>query len=77
MMLFIRRKCANSIYEKEAELVCAEVYERTIQEFRQSNNGWLSKQRSIIGYHCPRLYNFATKIIERIIVTLYKIAGRQ
>lgn len=64
MMLLIRRTCMNTDYQKEAESVCAKVYKETIKEFRKSDNSWLSKMRSIIGYHCPGPYNFITKAIE-------------
>jgi glycosyltransferase involved in cell wall biosynthesis len=71
LMLLIRRTCMNTSSQKEAEAVCAEVYKETIKEFRQSDNSWLSKMRSIIGYHCPGPYNFVTKMIERA----YKAVG--
>lgn len=77
MMLLIRRKCANTEFQAEAEAVCAEVYRDTIHEFKKSNNSWLSKMRSILGYHFPGLYNFITRALEVIVVKYYKLIGRK
>lgn len=76
IMLTIRRKCVNTSFQSEADAICAEIYKDTIQEFRQSNNGRLSKMRSIAGYHFPGLYNFITGMIEKTAVTFYKLTGK-
>lgn len=77
MMLLIRRKCVNTEFHAEAEAVCSEVYRDTIHEFKQSNNGWLSKMRSIVGYHFPGPYNFVTRTLETIVVSYYRLRGRR
>lgn len=64
MMLYCRRKFLDSANKGEIDAACDQIYQETIQEFLDSNNSRISKMRSILGYHCPRLYNFILNKIE-------------
>lgn len=75
-MLLIRQNCMKTEYQKESESVCAEIYKDTIEELKHCNNSWLSKMRSIVGYHYPGLFRLTTRILDRVVFSFYKITGR-
>lgn len=76
-MLLIRRYSIKSPYHQEAKNICDEIYKDTINDFMQSDNNWLSKWRSILGYRFPGLYNFITRVLELIVVRYYRLRGRK
>lgn len=76
-MLLIRRYSIKSPYHQEAKNICDEIYKDTIKDFMKSDNNWLSKWRSILGYHFPGPYNFITRSLELIVVRYYRLRGRK
>ena len=76
-MLLIRRYSIKSPYHQEAKNICDEIYKGTINDFMHSDNSWLSKWRSILGYHFPGPYNFITRSLELIVVRYYRLRGRK
>jgi len=63
-MVLIRRACKNTEYQQTANAICREVYRDTVKELLHSNNGLLSKMRSIVGYHFPGLYFLITDALD-------------
>lgn len=63
-MVLIRRACKNTEYQETADAICREVYQDTVKELLHSNNGLLSKTRSIVGYHFPGLYFLITDALD-------------
>ena len=76
-MLLIRRYSIHSEHYQEAKTICDEMYKNTIKEFCHSDINWVSKLRSILGYHFPGPYNFITRILEVIMVSFYRLKGRK
>ena len=76
-MLLIRRYSIHSPYHQEAKAVCKEIYNSSIYDFLHSDINWLSKLRSIVGYHFPIPYNFITRALEVIMVKYYRLRGRK
>ena len=76
MMLYSRRLCENSIYQEEVNALVDEIYQETIQEFKNSDIGWFSKKRSITGYKYPGPYNYITAILERGKILLIKLKAK-
>jgi glycosyltransferase involved in cell wall biosynthesis len=64
VMLSFRRHFRNTPLEKEANERCKTVFKETIGEFLHSEIGMMSKMRSVIGYHMPRLYDYLLTRIE-------------
>ena len=64
VMLSFRRHFRNTEFEKEANNRCKKVFKDTIGEFLHSEIGLMSKMRSVLGYHMPRLYDIVLSMIE-------------
>lgn len=64
VMLSFRRHFRHTALEKEANERCKTVFKETIGEFLHSEIGMMSKMRSVVGYHMPRLYDYLLTRIE-------------